>query len=390
MKILFAIKSLQAAGGGAERVLSEIASGLAARGHEITVLTYDPPGGQSWYSLHPAIEWVTIEIGDSQSPARLYETARRMLALRQRVREIGPKVVVGFMHSMFIPLGLAIAGAGIPLIASEHIVPDHYKARPLQGLLLRLTPWLTERITVVSDQALAAYPVPLRTYMSVVPNPVSVGCSELADVAGPAHGRKTLLAVGRLAAQKDHAALIDAFALIRDCVPDWDLRIAGEGELRGELETRIANHGLGTRVHLPGNIRDISREYASAQLFVMPSLYESQGLATSEALAHGLPAVGFADCPGTNTLIKAGRNGVLVEPGENRPRALAEALLHLMQDGEARRRLVPTGGPTTEYDLEKVLAKWEELLRAVGNVGQPPVSPKEKRVECFVSVGRVT
>ena len=372
VKIAFAIKSLQALAGGAERVFCEVASGLAELGHDITVLTYDPPGSPSYYALHPSIARHCLAIGDAQGPARFYETARRMLALRSRISEIRPDIVVGFMHSMFVPLGLALARTGIPLIASEHIVPDHYKTRPLQKMLLHLTPWLAARITVVSNHVLAAYPAQLRKHMTVVPNPVSLRTSERANVAGPTQGRKTLLAVGRLAAQKDYTTLIDAFALIQHDVPDWDLRIAGEGELRGELEARISTLRLGQRVQLPGNIKNISQEYASAQLFVMPSLYESFGLATAEALAHGLPVVGFADCPGTNILIKPGCNGVLVEADQHRARSLATALLPLMQESAARCRLVPTGGSSAEFAMENVIEAWRETLATV--VG-PAVSP---------------
>jgi GalNAc-alpha-(1->4)-GalNAc-alpha-(1->3)-diNAcBac-PP-undecaprenol alpha-1,4-N-acetyl-D-galactosaminyltransferase len=395
LRIAFAIKSLQALAGGAERVLCEVASGLAELGHDITVLTYDPPGSPSYYTLHPSIARHCIAIGDAQGPARFYETARRMLALRSRICDIRPDIVVGFMHSMFVPLGLALARTGIPLIASEHIVPDHYKTRPLQRGLLHLTPWLVARITVVSSHALAAYPARLRKHMTVVPNPVSLRALERANVAGPAQGRKTLLAVGRLAAQKDFTTLIDAFALIQHDVPDWDLRIAGEGELRGELEARIRTLHLGQRVQLPGNIKNISQEYASAQLFVMPSLYESFGLATAEAITHGLPAVGFADCPGTNVLIKPGYNGVLVEAGQNRARSLATALLPLMQDDAARRRLVPTGAASAEFATENVLEVWREMLAAVvGPAVSPPGSwllpvPRMKKSVVAGAMGRV-
>jgi len=302
------------------------------------------------------------------------------------MQEIRPDAVVGFMHSMFIPLGLALVGTGIPLVASEHIVPDHYKARPFQALLLLLTPLLTRRITVVSEQALAAYPAVLRTQMTVMPNPICVRSSARADVEGAACSRKILLAVGRLAAQKDHATLINAFARIAARVPDWDLRIAGEGEMRGELEARVAALGLDGRVQMPGAISDISSEYASAQLYVISSLYESQGLTTAEALAHGLPAVGFADCPGTNTLIHPGSNGVLVKPGEDRADSLAAVLEPLMCDQSARQSLVPTSALSAEPPIENLLHAHTEMLRAVADgqsrgfsIYRRPVRPSRPR-----------
>jgi len=67
--------------------------------------------------------------------------------------------------------------------------------------------------------------------------------------------------------------------------------------LREKLEASVEALGLDGRIQMPGAISDISSEHACAQPYVISSLYESQGLATAEALAHGLPAIGFADCP---------------------------------------------------------------------------------------------
>ncbi|MYD93809.1 MAG: glycosyltransferase family 4 protein [Chloroflexi bacterium] len=371
MKCVFAIKSLAAAGGGAERVFVDIVNGLSAREHEVTVLSYDGPAAKSFYPLASEDCWVRLGIGRTDRPATSLETAQRMLALRHTIAGLKPDVAVGFMHSMFIPLGLALIGSRIPMIASEHIVPIHYKDRLLERLLLRLTPWLARRVTVVSEQAMAAYPPAMRAVMVVIPNPVRVMSDSHADVLGVGRPRKVLLSVGRLTEQKDHATLVDSFSLIADRLPEWDLRIVGEGECRAELQSRIAAAGLQERVSLPGATADIWQEYANAQLYVMPSLYESQGLALVEALQSGLPAVGFADCPGVNELIHAGLNGVLLS-GEDRVQALAGALEGLMSDGQARADLVQSRVPAQEKNVpEQVLDRWEELLHATCRASSP-------------------
>lgn len=367
LKIVFAIKSLSVQGGGAERCLSEVTSGLAARGHIIKIITFDRLGTPSFYPLHKSVDRLDIGIGDSHQPAHLLETAQRILLMRRILNNLRPDVVVGFMHSMFVPMGVALLGTGVPLVASEHIVPAHYKSRPFQALALQLVPWFARRITVVSSQARAAYPARLRARMTVIPNPLSINPSKYADVEGKTRSRKTLLAVGRLSAQKDHATLIKAFAKIADRLPDWDLRVVGEGEMRFELEASIASLGLDKRVQLPGAIRDISAEYAAAQLYVISSTYESQGLATAEALAHGLPAVGFTDCPGTNLLIQHGYNGILVRPNQDRAGSLACALEPLMCEASERLRLVPKPRPPTKESSEDVFRLWTSMLSSVAS-----------------------
>ena len=125
MKVLFAIKRLNSAVGGAERVLCTVCSELATRGYTVTIVTFDSPAGQTFYSLDDRVKRIDLGIGDVEHQARMGETLYRMRALRRVVVEEKPQVAVGFMHSMFVPLAFAMAGTGIPVVGSEHIVPEH-------------------------------------------------------------------------------------------------------------------------------------------------------------------------------------------------------------------------------------------------------------------------
>lgn len=359
---LFAIKGLSRPGGGAERVLVDIANGLTLRGHDIGIITYDQPWQQSFYKLDRRIEWHRLGIGRTDQPATLPETLRRITALRRTIPAIKPQIVVGFLHSVFIPLGLSLLGTRVPVIASEHSPPAHYATRPLQRAMLHLTPWITTRMTVVSDQILSLYPQNCRQNLLVLPNPVQLSVSSQANVKGHSGQPKVLLCVGRLAAQKDHATLISAFALVAEELPDWNLHIVGEGELRPHLTAHIDKLRLAHRVFLPGATPDVSRQYLAAQLFVLPSLYETLGLAVIEALAHGLPVIGFADCAGVNKLVIQGYNGALAS-GADRTEALAQSMRLLMSNAELRQKLVqPATAIPEECQLGRVLDLWETML----------------------------
>ena len=178
-----------------------------------------------------------------------------------------------------------------------------------------------------------------------------------------------LLSVGRLVGQKDHETLVRAFAAIAQPEPDWVLRIVGDGELRDNIKKLSEDLSVGDRVELKGSVAEISQEYLASQLFVMSSRYESFGLATAEALAHGLPAIGFADCAGTNVLIEDGHNGVLVEPGQDRVGALASALSSLMTDPDKRGGLAAGANSPPQFGLDSVLDAWLVLLSAAAPVG---------------------
>ena len=377
MRILFGIKAMNNPGGGAERVLAAIASGFSERGHEVALLTSDAPGGRAYYPLHERIERIELGIGDTTVPSNLVVTIHRIAAMRSAIRRYSPELVVGFMHSTFIPLALSLAGLDIPLIASEHIVYQHYANRSLQRWLFWLVANQPALILCVSEEAKLTYPQVLRGRIKVVPNPVTIAIEARADVIASSQRRKILLSVGRLDPQKDHSTLIHAFSKIAECQPDWDLKIVGEGSLRRPLERQIAHLGLEARVSLPGTIRDISTEYRNAQLFVLPSRYESFSLSTAEALAHGLPVIGFSDCPAIGQLVKSNENGVLVRADGTRADSLAAALGSVMQDPELRRRLAIGARPVPDYALSNSLNRWEEICASVAASGRVQPKPSQ-------------
>lgn len=362
MEILFAIKSIDNGGGGAERVLAEVTSGLVERGHGVSILTYDSPDGNSFYTLHPSVKRVYLRVGSSQWRSTAWETIRRVVSLRKLITHVNPEIVVGFMHSMFIPLGLALAGTKYPLVASEHIGVEYYRFHPIEHLLLQLTPYLTKHTTVISENLRVGYNSHIRKNMTVIPNPVSSPKLNLSDRSSLNGERKTILSIGRLVMQKDHKTLIEAFSALTEKFPDWDLRIVGDGELRPQLEAQVNALGLHRRIQLANITQNIEEEYLNAQIFAMPSIFESFGLVTAEALTYGVPAIGFADCSGTNELIKQDHNGILVQ-GSSRAAALAEGLSSLMNSPELRKRLGSAGPDSmAEYSTDKICDKWENLL----------------------------
>lgn len=121
-----------------------------------------------------------------------------------------------------------------------------------------------------------------------------------------------LLYVGRLAPEKNVPLALEAFRAVRQRVPHARMVVVGDGPLRARLEAAYpdvlfvgAQHGEPLAVH-----------YASADVFLFPSLSETFGNVTLEALASGLAVVAF-DAAAAGTLIDDGRNGLLAAPGDD-------------------------------------------------------------------------
>ena len=362
MRLLFWIPALGGRGGGAERVLSIVASGLAQRGHEVLVASADAPPTPNFYAFDPTVKLVRLgsRPGASWHPAAL-------LRLRSRLRSFCPDAAIGFMFAGYATMAAAASGTSVPIVASEHTAFNHYRQRVLQARLLRRMAPHFAAITIPSERVRTGYPKVVADRMTVIPNPLASAGNGRSRTG---HGsRNRLLAVGNLRAEKGHSVLIEAFARIAGSHPDWDLKIVGEGPLKSVLDRAIRDSGLEGRAEISGAVADIEAEYRHADLFVMPSAYESFGLATAEALGAGVPAVGFADCPGTNDLIRDGINGLLVG-GSDRSQALADGLSKLMSSPSLLQEFAARApGTVADYASEGIVTRWDELLQSVVPAG---------------------
>jgi len=141
--------------------------------------------------------------------------------------------------------------------------------------------------------------------------------------------------IARLTEQKAHRILFDAMAQRADLAA-LHLLVIGDGELRNELQRRVAALGLDSRVHFAGARRDLGNVLAAIDVFVMPSLWEGLPLSLVLAMGAGLPAIATR-VAGIPEVIEDGVSGLLVPPGDKDQ--LGAALARVIGDEGLRRRL---------------------------------------------------
>jgi colanic acid/amylovoran biosynthesis glycosyltransferase len=188
--------------------------------------------------------------------------------------------------------------------------------------------------------------------------------------AHPDSGRRgddaQVLCVARLVRHKGHAVLLRALAFLRDEGLALAAILVGAGPERPALEELRRQLGLTEQVELAGAVGqdDLPRLYAEADVCCLPTLAETVGVVSMEAMASGR-AVVSSDLMGVPELIEDGVDGLLVTPG--REGELANALRTLATDPELRRRLGEAGRRKVEQGFDS-RAQAARLSRLLGEI----------------------
>ena len=135
---------------------------------------------------------------------------------------------------------------------------------------------------------------------------------------------KTLGTVGRLTEQKGSCYPIDAMSIVLRQLPELNLILVGDGELREELKAQAQKLGISERIYFTGLVDNVQYYYDQMDLFVSSSLWEGLPTVLMEAMAAGIPVV-TTDIPGSNDLVQEGVSGWLADMKS--PESLAEAIL---------------------------------------------------------------
>ena len=185
-----------------------------------------------------------------------------------------------------------------------------------------------------------------------------------------------LLCVGRLAAEKNLGLLAEAFEKARVRRPSLRLVLVGDGPMREALQRRLPDaHFAGTRTGA-----DLGRYYASADLFVFPSLTETFGNVTLEALSSGLPVIAF-DCAAAARFVIPGHQGWLAP--NDQPQHFVEAVVQAVTlDGPALQAMGQAARASLLHrSWGQVVGQFEScLLEALDRIGPPPKASTHDRL----------
>lgn len=176
--------------------------------------------------------------------------------------------------------------------------------------------------------------------------------------------KEVILYLGRISFEKRIDVLLEAFKMIEK--PDRVLVIAGKGPYLDDLK-KLAKALELRNVIFTGYLKDISPAYATADIFASASDTETFGLTFVEAMHTGLPAVGVRRL-GAKEIIRNGKNGILVRPGDIS--GFARAMERLLRNSRLRKKMGKEASRDSEnYSLEGSVDKTIRLYRKMVKKG---------------------
>jgi glycosyltransferase involved in cell wall biosynthesis len=358
LKVVHYLPRLRREDGGLFRAVIDLARGVAALDHQVTLLSWDDRDLRQ--EAPPSSGWTSVVI---KSPFPQHPSAPLGLsALTQAARALRDADVI-HLHGPWYPSNLQISTLaghmGIPYGVSLHGMLDDwsmeqkaYRKRIYHAVFgkrfLDGAAWV--HCSTHSERAQATQWF-IRARAAVIPNPVDL--EPFASLDGGALARQelglaerapyTVLFLGRLHKKKGLELLLDAAAVARADGFVVSILVAGtseDPEYMRSLQQKVADLGLQGQVHFLGFVSGLTKTslYQCADLVVTPSSQENFGYVQVEALACGTPVI-TAPIDFSAELEASGGAEIV----ERDPRTLAAAISSLCADGGRRREMGARG-----------------------------------------------
>lgn len=389
VRILRVITRLNIGGPSIQAI--ELTTRLQARGYQ-TLLAHgsiDRGEGDMRYLLDTprARESQVVEVPHLRRPIAPADDLRAVVSLIGILRRFRPAIV----HSHMAKAGTL---ARVAAVVHNRAIPRRERARLVHtyhGHVLdgyfgaaatrtfigveRVLARATDRIVAISprirDELIDTHRIGRPAQYRVVPLGFDLDPFLAADAAARVRARVTLgiapdadvvSTVGRLTAIKQQHLFLRVAELVAQRRPQALFVVAGDGELRHELETLARDLGIAARVRFLGWRRDLDAIYAATDVFLLTSRNEGTPVAVIESLAAGTPVVA-TDVGGVRDVIARDDIGLLAPFGDSA--SLADHVLTLLADPERRRRMGAAGRQSiaARYSLDRLVDDVDVLYR---------------------------
>lgn len=359
-KVIFVTGSL--CDGGAERVMSILASGCAELGANVTLVVLREK--KRIYRVSDKVNIIQIksEKGKNKEISRIKQ-------LHNILKNSEADTVIPFIPPVTLYTMIANIGVGKKIIISE-------RADPTTSILSRNIKWkdkiaiflmrkvglfnIANWVVFQTPDAQAWYSKKLQRKSSIIPNPLD---TDLLPQRYCGERKKWVVAAGRFSEEKNFPLLIDAFATFKTKHPEYRLTIYGEGRLRSKYEEQINRLGLEGDVSLPGFSSNLTDEIKNASIYVSTSNHEGISNSMLEALGMGIPTI-VTDCPvgGSRMFVHTDKNGILIPMNDKN--ALVASMNKIVEDYDYAQMIsINATEVREELSAQKICKTWLDLIK---------------------------
>lgn len=357
--------------GGAQRVVHVLAGGLQRRGHDVLAVGITPfEPVHEWMGAYPrrvlmSEVWPQKTTQNERARARLRsEAVAGMAGILKESPQFPSVVITAQVWAMEI-LADALTLLDSATRSRWSVVGQYHgsfaaaaSGRDL-ARVVRSYSQVAAFTALTAEDAVAFRNAGLNNVLAM-PNPLAFWPETIGE--REVRGERTLLYLGRLSPEKGVDLLIDAWSLVADKHPTWNLTIVGDGpegsRLREESQLLVGADRIRWRTATASPHEELMR----ADAVVLPSRTEGLPLVLAEAQACSVPVVATDCSSGVRQLV--GDWGMLVPRGDSR--ALAHALDTALGDENWRSQAASRGRIEMErYRIDRVLDDWEALMNRV-------------------------
>ena len=338
-------------GGGAERVITNLANMLAEDNYDVTMITsYEV---EREYILTRNVRRLSLEDKDSQR-SRIIRNLSRIFKLRKICKEEKPDILISFMEEPNFRAILATRGLPVKTLVSVRNDPNKEYAGKIGRFVGKVLLPMADGCVFQTSDAQKWFPERLQKKSRIIYNAVKEEFYQVDRT--PVRGE--IVTCGRLTEQKNHRLLIDAFAEVQKIYPFATLKIYGEGILREKLQNQIDSLNLNEKVFLMGATNDVAKALKTADLFVLSSDYEGMPNALMEAMAAGVPCIS-TDCPCGGPRELFGNLCIEDLVRCNEPKQLAQTMEKKLEQND---QLCMQRKRAEQFRPEKINCEWKKYI----------------------------
>lgn len=352
MKILNIVRSLGY--GGAPKHLALIANGLARKGHEVYIYSYN------WDTPLQKLEnvvYIPEEHVIEGSPAKEYFFS--IFKIRKQIKKLRPDVVITWRTNAGCLGKLASLGLKVKVLFAEMTDPYLESSKTLNA---------AKFVCDFSDGGIFQTDSIRDYYKRLSPNGVVIqnpfvlkgGYPDIIDY----HDRKKEIAVvGRMfLKQKRQDVALKAFELIHKALPDYKMVFYGDGEDFDKVKAAANKLPIKNSLEFKGSVSNVISYVRQSKVLLLTSDYEGIPNTVLEAFAAGTPVVS-TDCSpgGVRVEIDNGINGFIVERGDYE--SAAARVIEVIKNPKLAEKFIVEGRKKLSYfDYDKVVDKWNDYI----------------------------